>query len=100
MYQEVSGKKLTKATLVDKLIEQYNLSKREAKVLVDDFFDVIKSGLKDKDMVKLSGFGNFKANCKGERPGRNPRTNKPVTVSARRVVTFDQGDKIQRAMNS
>jgi len=50
---------LTKAELADMLFEQVGLNKREAKDMVEAFFEEIRTALEAGDAVKLSGFGNF-----------------------------------------
>lgn len=86
---------LTKAELVDSLCEVTGLSKAEAKLLVDNFFEAIVEILASGEPVKISGFGNFELKDKNARPGRNPRTGEEVTISERRVVTFKQGQKLK-----
>jgi len=86
---------LTKADIAKKLDEEIGLTHREAKEIVELFFDYISQSLINGKQVKISGFGNFVLNDKRERPGRNPRTGKPVPVSARRVVTFHCGQKLK-----
>ena len=82
------GTTMTKADLVDILFDRMGLSKREAKLLVDVFFDEIRSRLEHGSPVKLSGFGNFQLRDKPQRPGRNPKTGEEIAITARRVVTF------------
>ncbi|HGX92309.1 MAG TPA: integration host factor subunit alpha, partial [Candidatus Tenderia sp.] len=65
---------LTKADMAEKLFEELGLNKREAKELVEMFFEEIRGALENGRQVKLSGFGNFNLRDKGERPGRNPKT--------------------------
>ena len=65
---------LTKAELADLLFEKVGLNKREAKDMVEVFFDEIRDALGRGDGVKLSGFGNFQLRDKPQRPGRNPKT--------------------------
>ena len=50
---------LTKAELADLLFEQLGLNKREAKDMVERFFEEVRIALESGDSVKLSGFGNF-----------------------------------------
>jgi integration host factor subunit alpha len=50
---------LTKAELAELLFEQVGLNKREAKDMVETFFDEIRDALERGESVKLSGFGNF-----------------------------------------
>jgi integration host factor subunit alpha len=48
---------LTKAELAELLFEQVGLNKREAKDMVETFFDEIRNALERGEAVKLSGFG-------------------------------------------
>jgi|TARA_Y100001934_G_scaffold82764_1_gene102683 integration host factor subunit alpha len=86
---------LTKADLAEQLFDQLGLNKREAKEVVELFFEEISRSLEDNVQVKLSGFGNFELKEKKERPGRNPKTGEDVPISARRVVTFHAGQKLK-----
>ncbi len=86
---------LTKADLIEHLFDVMGLNKREAKDLVEAFFDEISRALCQGKPVKISGFGNFDLRDKSERPGRNPKTGEAVPVSARRVVTFHPSQKLK-----
>ncbi|MFT5604803.1 MAG: integration host factor subunit alpha [Paracoccaceae bacterium] len=86
---------LTKAEMAEHLYEQLGFNKREAKELVELFFEQIRNCLENNEQVKLSGFGNFDLRDKSQRPGRNPKTGEEVPISARRVVTFRPGQKLK-----
>ena len=86
---------LTKADMAEMLFEELGLNKREAKELVEIFFDKIVAALEKGEDVKLSGFGNFILREKKQRPGRNPKTGEEIPISARRVVTFRPGQKLK-----
>lgn len=86
--------------MVENLFQELGLNKREAKELVEMFFEEIRIALETGDHVKLSGFGNFMLRDKKQRPGRNPKTGKPIPVSARRVVTFRPGQKLKQRVES
>ena len=86
---------LTKAYMAEKLYEELGLNKREAKELVEAFFEEVRAALESGDNVKLSGFGNFDLRSKNERPGRNPKTGEEIPITARRVVTFRHGQKLK-----
>jgi len=86
---------LTKAELADLLFEKVGLNKREAKDMVEAFFEEIRSQLAQGDSVKLSGFGNFQLRDKPQRPGRNPKTGEEIPITARRVVTFHPSQKLK-----
>lgn len=86
---------LTKADLAEMLFNELGLNKREAKEIVELFYEEIKQSLEANEPVKLSGFGNFELREKNPRPGRNPKTGEEIPISARRVVTFRPGQKLR-----
>lgn len=91
---------LTKAELAERLFEELGLNKREAKEVVEQFFEEIRASLESNEQVKLSGFGNFDLRDKKERPGRNPKTGEEIPINARRVVTFRPGQKLKARVES
>ena len=91
---------LTKADMAEKLFEDLGLNKREAKELVELFFEEIRQALEAGKQVKLSGFGNFDLRDKNQRPGRNPKTGEEIPISARRVVTFRPGQKLKQRVEA
>ncbi|RLJ17313.1 integration host factor subunit alpha [bacterium endosymbiont of Escarpia laminata] len=86
---------LTKADMAERLFEELGLNKREAKEMVEMFFEEIRHALEEGGQVKISGFGNFDLREKKQRPGRNPKTGEEIPISARRVVTFRPGQKLK-----
>ena len=86
---------LTKADMAKSLFNAIGLNKREARELVDLFFQELGASLAVGEQVKLSGFGNFDLRDKKERPGRNPKTGEKVPIPARRVVTFRAAQKLR-----
>jgi integration host factor subunit alpha len=86
---------LTKADFAESLFDELGLNKREAKEMVDLFFEEIKSSLEQGKQVKISGFGKFELRDKTSRPGRNPKTGEEIPIAARRVATFRSGQKLK-----
>ncbi len=95
MRKERKSMTLTKAELADLLFEKVGLNKREAKDMVDSFYEEVRTALQNGNGVKLSGFGNFQLRDKPQRPGRNPKTGEEVKITARRVVTFHASQKLK-----
>lgn len=91
-------KTMTKADLVEMLFNCMGMNKKDAKDMVDAFFDEIRSALESGRTVKLSGFGNFQLRDKAQRPGRNPKTGEEIAITARRVVTFHASQKLKEAV--
>jgi integration host factor subunit alpha len=92
---ELGKATLTKAELADILFEKVGFNKREAKDMVESFFEEVRTALERGEGVKLSGFGNFQLRDKPQRPGRNPKTGEEIPITARRVVTFHASQKLK-----
>lgn len=91
---------LTKAQMADRLFDELGLNKREAKEIVEIFFEEVRASLERNEHVKLSGFGNFDLRDKSQRPGRNPKTGEEIPITARRVVTFRPGQKLKQRVEA
>ena len=50
---------LTKSEIIDNLCDEYILSRKDAKDLVDDIFETIRGSLESGSSVKITNFGNF-----------------------------------------
>ena len=86
---------LTKADMAESLFNEMGLNKKEARELVDSYFEELIASLAVGENVRLSGFGNFDLRDKIARPGRNPKTGEKIPITARRVVTFKAGQKLK-----
>ena len=96
----ISNDTVTKNELSEALFDQVGLNKREAKDMIDAFFDRIGQSLESGTEVKISGFGNFQLRNKSARPGRNPKTGQMIPIAARRVVTFHASQKLKDVVES
>ncbi len=89
---------ITKLDLVTKLVDSLDMNKKDAKLLVDNFFAEIVNSLQEGDEVKISGFGAFSVRNKGTRPGRNFHTNEEITIESRKVIKFKQGQALKNLL--
>lgn len=87
---------LTKAKMAEHLYDELGLNKRESQELIEMFLAEMSRALEQGECLKLAGFGNFNLRDKKQRPGRNPKTGEASPISARRVVTFKAGQKLQQ----
>lgn len=87
---------LTKSDMIEALYKELGLNKREAREIVECFFEEALESLARNIPVKLSGFGTFDLRNKRARPGRNPKTGEEALISARRVVTFKSSQKLKK----
>jgi len=79
---------LTKAHIVDAVIEANGFTRRKSVETVETLLELIKSTLESGEDVLISGFGRFCVKQKAERRGRNPATGKDMMLAPRKVVTF------------
>ena len=98
--ETTDGPALTKAVLSELVGTQAGLNRRDAKDMVDAFFEMVAGRLIEGHDVKLSGFGNFQIRTKAPRPGRNPRTGELIPIDARRVVIFHASHKLKDQVQS
>jgi integration host factor subunit alpha len=79
---------LTKSGIIDEIVLNTGLSRKEASDGVETFIEIIKETLEKKEPVSISGFGKWKVREKTARRGRNPKTAEEIVISPRTVVTF------------
>ena len=91
---------MTKADLVDLIYERIGFSKKEAGVVVEEVFAIIRDGLCAGGKVKISGFGSFVVNQKRSRRGRNPQTGEPIIIDSRRVLSFKASQVLKELVNN
>ncbi len=92
---------MTKADIVEAVYQKLGgFSKREAAEIVELVFETLKETLAKGEKVKVSGFGNFVVREKKSRMGRNPQTDKPIMISARKVLTFKPSQVLKQTLNS
>ena len=89
--------KLTKNNVVDSIVEQTGLSKKDANAAVDAFAATICEALSNGDSVGLIGFGTFETKTRKARTGRNPQTGAPLEIPEKRVPVFKAGKKLRDA---
>lgn len=79
---------MNKAQLVEAITLDTNISKIEARKVVDAMIRATVTALREGDKLTLTGLGTFSVQQKPPRVGRNPRTGAAVKISARKVVKF------------
>ncbi|HNR38951.1 MAG TPA: integration host factor subunit beta [Acidobacteriota bacterium] len=91
---------MTKAELVNRLVQKSSLTKHDASVVVQTVLDSIINSLQDGEKVELRGFGSFKIRVRGPRKGRNPKTGETVDVPGKKIPYFKPGKELRDLINS
>lgn len=90
---------LTKTDIVELIVEKNDFSPAEAKGVLEELLEIIKSTLASGEDIMISGFGKFQVNEKKPRKGRNPATGDSMVLDKRRVVTFKCAGKLKDKIN-
>ena len=90
---------MTKADLVDKIHANTGLTRDEAFAYLETILETIKKTLETAETVKITGFGSFVVKEKKSRNARNLQTGEPITISARKILTFKASTVLKAAIN-
>ena len=90
---------MTKTDLVNVVVAESGLKKKEAEVAVNAVFDAIANALKSGDKVQLIGFGTFEVKDVAEREGRNPKTGESIKIPASKKPSFSASKALKDSVN-
>ena len=85
---------MNKMVLIEELKRKTNLTKIEAKKVVDLFFDKMSNALANGDRVEIRGLCSFYVKHYKAYTGRNPKTGKTVQVTAKKLPFFKCSPKL------
>lgn len=89
--------KMTKARIIENIYNRSGVQQKDIHVVIDEFFQEIKSALREDSVVELRGFGTFEIRTrKGREKARNPKTGAIVPVKTHGVTIFRPGQEIRK----
>lgn len=91
---------MTKKEIVKQIAEKYDEPQVKVKDIVQETFDLIVAALVKEGRIELRNFGVFEVKRRKPRRARNPRTNQPVKVEAKNVVTFQPGKVMEEMVRA
>ena len=92
---------MTLNDLVDEITaSELDLTKAQAKSLVEGVFAKIREAALKGEEVSLPGFGKFKVQDKPARTARNPRTGETIAVAATRKLAFQPAKALKDALGA
>ena len=91
---------MNKAELIDAIAAEAKISKADSARALDGFIKVTTIALKKGDRVALVGFGSFSVAKRAARTGRNPQTEKPIKIPAKKVAKFKAGAELKKVVNT
>ncbi len=93
-------KNFTRKNIYKKINQKIGFSKNFSNKIVDDFFSILTKELIKLNKIKISSFGTFDILNKSERIGRNPKTSKEATITARKIVRFKASKYLKNKINN
>ena len=92
---------MNKSQLGEALIKYHNtLTGKQAKALVDTFFNTMAEALAEGHRIEIRGFGSFKIKEYQPYMGRNPKTDKSIQVKEKRLPYFKTGVELRDRVNT
>ena len=85
---------MNKDDVVVTLARRTGMMRVNAEVAVDTVFQIISEALANGEKVQIIGFGTFEPRERA--PRRNPKTNTPVPIPAKRVPFFKPGKPLKK----
>lgn len=90
---------MNSSELVEHIAAANNLSKADAKKVVDSVFDAIAEAAAKGDEIALSGFGKFKVKHSPAREGRSPATGETIKIAASKKLAFSAAKAVKDKLN-
>lgn len=89
---------MNKADLVDAVAKDTGSTKKDVEQIINSTMEHIVKAVSSGSKVTLVGFGTFEARQRQARTGRNPKTNEPLEIPAKRVAGFKAGKEFSEAV--
>ncbi len=91
---------MSKADFIDQIAEKGDMSKAEAKRVVELVFGEVEAGLKKakkEGKYTIGTLGTFSVTKRPARKGRNPRTGEEIKIKASKTLRFKPAANLKRA---
>ncbi len=87
---------MNKGEFIDRLADTTDLTKKEARTLLDSVLNLVQDTLLRGEAVKFVGFGKFAVRARKASSRINPQTKKPIQVEAKVVPLFKPGRELKQ----
>jgi len=79
---------ITKNDLINDTTISCGVQRNTAKLVIEQFLNVVKDSIKDGNSLELRGFGTFSPKLYNPRSGRNIKTGELVPIAASKSLFF------------
>jgi len=90
---------MNKLDLIGAFKSETRLTKSEATVVVDLFFNEMTTALEKDDRVEIRGLCSFYVKKYKEYTGRNPKTGEPAKVKPKKLPFFKCGKELKERVD-
>ncbi len=90
---------MNNSDLADRITTSHDVSKADARKLVDGVFAAIVEAAVAGDEIAINGFGKFKVKDSPAREGRNPATGEAMQIAASKKLGFAPAKAVKDKLN-
>lgn len=91
---------MNKVEAIEQIAKDTNISKTDVDHVISCFFKTVKTVLKNKETLRLVGFGTFSASERKARVGRNPQTGAKIQIPSCYYPKFKPGKDFKDHINN
>lgn len=88
---------MKKSEMIDDIAANAEISKPQAKAVVERIVQLIQDGIKKEGRFPVSGLGTFTVTKRAARKGRNPATGESLKIKASKNVRFKAAPSLKAA---
>ena len=85
--------------LIDHMALNAGISRKSANKALETLIDGISETLKRGERINLKGLGSLTPYQRAARVGRNPQTNDPINIPAKKTIKFKASPQLINSLN-
>ncbi|WP_375318104.1 HU family DNA-binding protein [Spiroplasma endosymbiont of Virgichneumon dumeticola] len=89
----------TKADIIKLIAKKCNITIISATLIIDAFFDEVKSEIANGGKINIPKFGIFESILRSSRTVRNPQTGETITINASKAPKFKASSEFKKHAN-
>ncbi|MFC1886904.1 HU family DNA-binding protein [Thermodesulfobacteriota bacterium] len=91
---------MNKSDLINDLKYEADLSRSDAEIVVESFFDSVAETLSGGERVEIRGFGSFTVKDYKAYVGRNPKNGVQIEVPSKKLPFFKVGKELKERVDT
>ena len=90
---------MNKTQLVDAIAAKTGMKKKDADIVLSAAVEAITEALVNGEKVQIAGLGSFEVKTRAQRTGRNPKTQKEITIPESKYPAFSASKTLKESLN-